>query len=60
MQEKRCSFSVVVLDGKLYAIGGHCDPDYSQSVERYCPTANSWRYIGSNMNFLSVLYTVSI
>ncbi|XP_038588325.1 uncharacterized protein LOC119913082 [Micropterus salmoides] len=44
MQEKRCSFSAVVLDGKIYAIGGHCDPDCRESVERYCPTANSWRF----------------
>ncbi|XP_044040879.1 golgin subfamily A member 4-like [Siniperca chuatsi] len=44
MQEKRCSFSVVVLDGKIYAIGGYCDPDYIESVERYCPTANSWSF----------------
>lgn len=46
MREKRCSFSVVVLDGKIYAIGGHCDPTYLDNVERYCPTANSWRYVG--------------
>uniref|UniRef100_A0A3Q1IGS3 BACK domain-containing protein n=1 Tax=Anabas testudineus TaxID=64144 RepID=A0A3Q1IGS3_ANATE len=44
MQEKRCSFSVVVLDDKIYAIGGHCDPDYIDSVEQYCPTANSWSF----------------
>lgn len=46
MREKRSSFSVVVLDGKIYAIGGHCDPDYIESVERYCPIENSWRYAG--------------
>uniref|UniRef100_A0A4W6EK46 Kelch-like family member 33 n=2 Tax=Lates calcarifer TaxID=8187 RepID=A0A4W6EK46_LATCA len=44
MQEKRCSFSVVVLDGKIYAIGGHCDPEYIDSVEQYCPTTNSWSF----------------
>uniref|UniRef100_A0A3B4WZA1 Kelch-like protein 26 n=2 Tax=Seriola TaxID=8160 RepID=A0A3B4WZA1_SERLL len=44
MHEKRCAFSVVVLDGKIYAIGGHCDPEYIDSVERYCPTANSWSF----------------
>nr|XP_046237207.1 kelch-like protein 33 [Scatophagus argus] len=44
MQEKRCSFSVVVLDGKIYAIGGHCDPDYIESVEQYCPITNSWSF----------------
>ncbi|KAM7377112.1 hypothetical protein PAMA_013747 [Pampus argenteus] len=44
MQEKRCAFSVVVLDGNIYAIGGHCDPEYIESVERYSPTANSWGF----------------
>ncbi|TWW63478.1 Kelch-like protein 26 [Takifugu flavidus] len=44
MQEKRCSFSTVVLDGKIYAIGGHCDPNNIESVERYCPFANTWSY----------------
>lgn len=44
MHQKRYSFSVVVLDGKIYAIGGHCDPDYIESVERYCPIANAWRF----------------
>ncbi|KAM8899393.1 kelch-like protein 33 [Spinachia spinachia] len=42
MQEKRCSFSVAVLDGNIYAIGGHRDSEYTESVERYCPTGNSW------------------
>lgn len=46
MKEKRCSFAAVVLDGKIYAMGGHCDPDNIESVERYCPLANTWRYIG--------------
>uniref|UniRef100_A0A7N8YIT8 Kelch-like protein 33 n=1 Tax=Mastacembelus armatus TaxID=205130 RepID=A0A7N8YIT8_9TELE len=44
MQDKRCAFSVVVLDGKIYAIGGHCNPDYISSVEQYCPTANTWSF----------------
>uniref|UniRef100_A0A8C9X6F6 Kelch-like family member 33 n=1 Tax=Sander lucioperca TaxID=283035 RepID=A0A8C9X6F6_SANLU len=35
MQQKRCSFSVVVLDGKIYAIGGHCADEYIESVERF-------------------------
>lgn len=51
MQEKRCSFSVVVLDGKIYAVGGHCDPDCIESVERYCPVENSWRYVGRDIYF---------
>lgn len=42
MHEKRCSFSAVVLDGKIYAIGGQCGHDYKESVEQYCPITNSW------------------
>ncbi|XP_069564032.1 uncharacterized protein [Brachyistius frenatus] len=44
MQLKRSCFSVVVLYGKMYAIGGHCDPDFIDSVERYCPSTNSWSF----------------
>ncbi|XP_061565902.1 kelch-like protein 33 [Cololabis saira] len=44
MQEKRCYFSVVVLDGKIYAIGGYCENDHMDSVECYCPTTNSWSF----------------
>uniref|UniRef100_A0A096M5P8 Kelch-like family member 33 n=1 Tax=Poecilia formosa TaxID=48698 RepID=A0A096M5P8_POEFO len=43
MQEKRSSFSVVVLDGRLYAVGGYCESDHMDTVECYCPTTNSWR-----------------
>lgn len=53
MQVRRCFFSVVVLDEKIYAIGGHCEPHYLESVERYCPIANSWRYIGREIIFQS-------
>ncbi|XP_062240438.1 uncharacterized protein si:ch211-63p21.8 isoform X2 [Platichthys flesus] len=44
MQQNRCLFSVVVLEGKMFSIGGHCDPEYIESVERYCPTSNSWSF----------------
>ncbi|KAL4007200.1 hypothetical protein ACER0C_001052 [Sarotherodon galilaeus] len=44
MQEKRSSFSVVVLNEKIYAIGGHGDTDPIDSVERYCPSTNSWNF----------------
>ncbi|XP_010737777.3 kelch-like protein 33 [Larimichthys crocea] len=44
MHEKRCSFSAVVLDGKIYAIGGQCGHDYKESVEQYCPITNSWGF----------------
>ncbi|KAG8005979.1 Kelch-like protein 33 [Nibea albiflora] len=44
MHEKRCSFSAVVMDGKIYAIGGQCGLDYKESVEQYCPNSNSWGF----------------
>ena len=59
MQEKRCSFSVAVLDGTIYAIGGHCDPDYLDSVEQYCSITNSWRYLGADTHF-SKCYRVDV
>lgn len=34
---------MVVLNGMIYAFGGHCDPEYIDTVERYCPSTNSWR-----------------
>lgn len=55
MQQKRCLFSVVVLDGKIYAIGGHCDAEGIDSVERYCPTENSWRYVRGAFSFFKAL-----
>ncbi|XP_054609387.1 kelch-like protein 33 [Dunckerocampus dactyliophorus] len=42
MTQKRNSFSAVVIDGSIYAIGGHCDPEYIESVECFSPAANSW------------------
>ncbi|KAM9827425.1 kelch-like protein 33 [Neosynchiropus ocellatus] len=44
MGEHRCTFSVVILDGNMLAIGGHSDPDYKESVERYSPTTNAWSF----------------
>ncbi|XP_062300549.1 kelch-like protein 33 [Scomber scombrus] len=44
MQEKRCAFSAFVLDGNIYATGGHCNPYYIESVERYSPITNSWGF----------------
>lgn len=44
MQEARCLFSMVVLDGMIYAIGGEKTYKVSvDSVERYSPNTNSWR-----------------
>ncbi|KAM3857568.1 kelch-like protein 33 [Diretmus argenteus] len=44
MHQKRCCFSVVVLDEMLYAIGGDAYPHCSGSVERYCHTTNCWSF----------------
>uniref|UniRef100_A0AAV2KM58 BTB domain-containing protein n=1 Tax=Knipowitschia caucasica TaxID=637954 RepID=A0AAV2KM58_KNICA len=42
MSQARCSFSLVVLEFKLFAIGGQCHPDYLETVEQYCAAVNSW------------------
>uniref|UniRef100_A0A3P8XTZ1 BACK domain-containing protein n=2 Tax=Esox lucius TaxID=8010 RepID=A0A3P8XTZ1_ESOLU len=45
LQEKRCNFSMVVLEGMLYVIGGDTDPEINlDSVERYCPNTDSWSF----------------
>lgn len=44
MAERRCSFALVVLDEKIYAMGGDRGFDTSvESVEVYCPETDSWR-----------------
>ncbi|KAF5900048.1 kelch-like protein 33, partial [Clarias magur] len=43
MNERRGSFALVVLDGKMVAIGGDKDSLVSTgSVEVYCPVTDSW------------------
>ncbi|CAL9694880.1 unnamed protein product [Knipowitschia caucasica] len=44
MSQARCSFSLVVLEFKLFAIGGQCHPDYLETVEQYCAAVNSWSF----------------
>ncbi|XP_072314701.1 uncharacterized protein [Eucyclogobius newberryi] len=44
MLQARSSFSLVVLESKLYALGGQSHHDYLETVEQYCPTANSWSF----------------
>ncbi|KAJ8007570.1 hypothetical protein DPEC_G00095410 [Dallia pectoralis] len=45
LQEKRCHFSMVVLKGMLYAIGGDTDPETNlDSVECYCPNTDTWSF----------------
>ncbi|KAJ0055475.1 hypothetical protein NL108_003855, partial [Boleophthalmus pectinirostris] len=42
IHQARCSFSMVVFESKLFAIGGQSHPDYLETVEQYCPSTNSW------------------
>uniref|UniRef100_A0A8C6LYF5 Kelch-like family member 33 n=1 Tax=Nothobranchius furzeri TaxID=105023 RepID=A0A8C6LYF5_NOTFU len=60
MQEKRSLFSAVVLDGKIYAIGGLREPDHMDSVECYCPTTNVWRYAKLNIYFKAKVFKEQI
>lgn len=44
MNERRCNFALVVLDGKMFAIGGDNDSEVSiGSVEVYSPITDYWR-----------------
>lgn len=44
MNERRGNFALVVLDGKMFAIGGDKDSDFNTgSVEVYCPIQDTWR-----------------
>ncbi|XP_076867832.1 kelch-like protein 33 [Brachyhypopomus gauderio] len=44
MLERRSSFALVVLDEKIYAIGGESEVNVD-SVEVYCPNTNSWSLV---------------
>ncbi|KAK3523181.1 hypothetical protein QTP86_021717 [Hemibagrus guttatus] len=44
MNERRGNFALVVLDGKMFAIGGDKDSEFNTgSVEVYCPVTDTWR-----------------
>ncbi|XP_072526067.1 kelch-like protein 33 [Salminus brasiliensis] len=46
MNERRGSFALVVLDDKIYALGGDRDSDANiESVEVYCPDGDSWSFV---------------
>ncbi|XP_051569629.1 kelch-like protein 13 [Myxocyprinus asiaticus] len=46
MHERRGSVTLVVLNEKIYAIGGERDSEVSmETVEVYCPNTNSWRFV---------------
>ncbi|GMS98580.1 hypothetical protein PENTCL1PPCAC_20755, partial [Pristionchus entomophagus] len=42
MQKRRCGVGVAVLDGLLYAVGGHDGQSYLNSIERFDPVTNKW------------------
>lgn len=42
MHSRRCYVSVVELNGKIYAMGGHDGIQRLNSVERYDPMTNQW------------------
>ncbi|XP_077983153.1 kelch-like protein 20 [Glandiceps talaboti] len=52
MHESRAYLSVTVLNGYIYAIGGHCGI-WLNTVERYDPQANHWMYVKSLKNLRS-------
>lgn len=37
---------MAVLEGVIYAIGGHDGWSYLSTAERYDPTTKTWTYIG--------------
>ena len=46
MATARCHLAVAVLDGKLYAVGGHNDNDgHLSSAERYNPALDAWEEV---------------
>lgn len=50
MQCRRSGAGVAVLDGFLYAVGGHDGPLVRKSVEQYNPETNTWKSV-SDMSF---------
>ena len=47
MGSKRGGVGVAVLDGALYAVGGHDDRGRLSSVERYDAAADAWTPVAS-------------
>ncbi|CAG5133354.1 unnamed protein product [Candidula unifasciata] len=45
MQTPRSQFSLVIVDGYVYAVGGHDGADILASVERYDPHINTWTVV---------------
>lgn len=49
MSARRSGAGVGVLDGLLYAVGGHDGPLVRKSVECYNPETNSWTPVADMM-----------
>ena len=47
MSDKRGRFSVAVLGGQLYAVGGSTGSHDLSSVERYDPVNDAWAHVQS-------------
>ena len=47
MGSKRFACAAAVIDGKLYAIGGHNSTGHLDSVERYDPASNTWEAVAA-------------
>ncbi|XP_070552820.1 kelch-like protein 20 [Ptychodera flava] len=47
MNTPRSGVGVAVIDGKIYAVGGHDGSQYLNSVECYDPSAKRWKYVAS-------------
>ncbi|KAK3507408.1 hypothetical protein QTP70_019651 [Hemibagrus guttatus] len=46
MNERRGNFALVVLDGKMFAIGGDKDSEFNTgSVEVYCSVTDTWSFV---------------
>lgn len=58
MKKRRCGVGVAVLDGFLYAVGGHDGTSYLNSVERSVTSAYFVQALTETHNHLVVILTV--
>jgi len=45
MQNVRCEFPAVLLDGFIYAVGGQDEKSVNKTVERYNVETNTWEFV---------------
>lgn len=45
MTEKKTDSDLVIAQGELYSIGGYSETGYSQIIEKYNDTENTWQYV---------------